>query len=113
MKQGLHITPEILAAAYTFLRTTRPFNRWKLPPAEMIKFKVTRSTADAGYCSKREIGISQMCSGHTNSMLATMSHEMIHLHLDERGVRSHHGADFKRCAALVAKVHGFDDRRFF
>jgi len=113
MSNGLHLTPEILAAAYSFLRTTKPFVRWKLPPAHDVAFKVTKSNTDAGYCLKREIGISQKCSGHTNSMLATMSHEMIHLYLDERGVRSHHGADFKRCAARVAKEHGFDLQRFY
>jgi hypothetical protein len=113
MTPGLHFTPETLAAAYTFLRTTKPFNRWKLPPAHDLKFKVTQSVTDAGYCAGREIGVSQKCSGHTHSMLATMAHEMIHLHLDARGVKAHHGPDFKRCAKLVSKHHGFDYARYF
>lgn len=113
MTEGLHLTPEVLAAAYTFLRTTKPFARWGLPPAHDVVFKVTNSVADAGYAVGREIGISQKCSGHTHSMLATMSHEMIHLHLDALGVKAPHGADFKRCAKLVSKHHGFDYARFF
>lgn len=113
MSEALHLTPEVLAGAYSFLRTTKPFVRWNLPPAHDMTFKITKSLTDAGYCKGREIGISSKCSGHTHSMLATMAHEMIHLHLDEKGVKAHHGADFKRCAKQVAKAHGFDYARFF
>lgn len=113
MKGGLHITPEILAGAYAFLRGTPPFTRWKLPPAHDVKFKVTKSLTDAGYCAGNEIGLSAKCSAHSHSMLATMAHEMIHLHLDRKGVKSHHGPDFQRCAKRVCDVHGFDQRRYF
>lgn len=114
MKDGLHITPEVLAAAYTFLRSTRPFCRWKLPPAESVKFRVTGSMTEAGYCKgTEEIGISKKCSAHTSSLLATMSHEMIHMHLNAKGVRAHHGPDFLRAAAQVSREHGFDCRRYF
>jgi predicted SprT family Zn-dependent metalloprotease len=114
MKHALHITPEVLAAAYTFLRSTKPFSRWKLPPAELVKFKVTNSTSDAGYCKGLdEIGVSRACSAHTASMLATMSHEMIHLHLNSKGVRSHHGAEFQKASSQVSREHGWDMKRFF
>jgi predicted SprT family Zn-dependent metalloprotease len=113
MKNGLHLTPETLAAAYTFLRTTRPFSRWKLPPAHEVRFRVTRSSQDAGYCRAGEIGISARCSAHTESMLATMAHEMIHLYLDRKKVRSHHGAEFLAAAERVGREHGFDHKRFF
>lgn len=113
MKAGLHLTPETLAAAYTFLRASRPFNRWRLPPAHEIKFRVTQSIADAGYCKGAEIGVSARCSSHTGSMLATMAHEMIHLHLDRKGVKKHHGPEFHRAAEMVSREHGFDYRRFF
>lgn len=114
MKDGLHITPEVLAAAYTFLRATRPFCRWKLPPAEMVKFKVTNSITEAGYCKGvEEIGVSRACSAHTASLLATMSHEMIHMHLNGKGVRAHHGTDFQKASAQVSREHGWDMKRFF
>jgi len=110
---GLHLTPEIIAAAYTYLRSTPPFNRWKLPPAHDIKFKVTKSMTDAGYCAGSEIGISEKCSAHTHSLLSTMAHEMIHIYLDRRGVKAHHGPEFQRCAKRICDVHGFDSKRYF
>lgn len=114
MKDGLHITPEVLAAAYTFLRSTRPFCRWKLPPAESVKFRVTGSMTEAGYCKgTEEIGVSKKCSAHTSSLLATMSHEMIHMHLNAKGVRAHHGPDFVKASGQVSREHGWDMKRFF
>jgi len=113
MSGGLHLTPEVLAGAYTFLRQTSPFCRWKLPPAHDLKFVVTKSMTDAGYCAGAEVGISQNCSAHTHSLLGTMAHEMIHLHLDRKGVKSHHGPEFKAAAKRICAAHGFDLKRFF
>lgn len=113
MTAGLHLTPDILAAAYSYLRATQPFNRWKLPPAHEIKFKITRSPTDAGYCSGNVIGLSTKCIGYTPYCLEIMAHEMIHLHLDRKGVKQHHGPEFQRCAKRVCEIHGFDPKRFF
>lgn len=112
-RAGLHLTPEVLAAAYTFLRATRPFVRWRLPPAHDVKFRVTRSMTEAGYCKGDTIGVSAACTAHTTSLLATMAHEMIHMHLDKKKVRKHHGPEFHRAAEMVSREHGFDYRRFF
>jgi predicted SprT family Zn-dependent metalloprotease len=113
MTPGLHFTPETLAAAYTFLRTTKPFNRWKLPPAHDLKFRVTKSPTDAGYCAGNVIGLSTRCIAFTPYLMEIMAHEMIHLYLDRKGVKAHHGPEFQRCAKQVCAAHGFDPKRFF
>lgn len=117
-KQGLHLTPEVLAAAYTFLRATPPFNRWKLPAAPTFRFRVTGKRDEEGlYDDKNgratpEIHISKHFVGKPFSLLETMAHEMIHVHLFAKGVRKHHGPEFQRCAERVCGIHGFDPKRF-
>jgi len=38
----LHLTPDMLAGVYEFLRTTEPFKAWKLPHADELGFAVVR-----------------------------------------------------------------------
>ena len=45
-------------------------------------------------------------------ILAVSSHEMIHLRQHLTGDREHHGPRFKRMAARVCAVHGFDPKIF-
>ena len=43
----------------------------------------------------------------------TMAHEMVHIYNVSKGhTRSEHGAEFQRCARLVCKHHGFDQKMF-
>lgn len=114
---GLHLTPEMLRASYEYLRATPPFRRWGLPPADEIEFHVTRHKDKAGECESSGgqepvIRISSQLIGWTQSLMETMAHEMIHLHLDRRGERASHGASFKRTAAQVCRRHGFDPKLF-
>ena len=112
----LHLTPEILRAAYEYLRACPPFNRWKLPQADEVEFHVTRHTDRRGDCEATVDGhcvrISAALIGRTSSLMETLAHEMIHVRLDRKGVRSHHGRDFQRCAAQVCRYHGFDLKLF-
>lgn len=117
MTDGLHLTPDILRAAYEYLRATPPFRRWKLPPADEVEFHVTRHLDRTGDCEtagghEPVIRISAALIGWTGSLMTTMAHEMVHVHLDRNGVRAHHGADFRRCAAQVCRHHGFDPKMF-
>ena len=43
----LRLTPDMLAAAYDFLRTTVPFSRWRLPEAD-DKYEENEARRDAG-----------------------------------------------------------------
>jgi hypothetical protein len=117
MSDGLHLTPEMLRAAYEYLRTTPPFRRWKLPPADEVEFHVTRHKDRTGDCETSAgheplIRVSATLVGWTASLLATMAHEMIHVHLDRKKVRAAHGWEFRRAAAQVCRHHGFDPKLF-
>jgi predicted SprT family Zn-dependent metalloprotease len=60
-----------------------------------------------------EIAISAQKVRTSQMLIATMAHEMIHLYQDESGTaRGHHNAEFRRLAARVCAVHGFDPEEF-
>lgn len=114
----LPLTPETLRAAYDYLATTPPFNKWNLPDGEDVAFRVVRSTADQGWYTregkKHVIGISSRLVGHTISLIGVMSHEMIHLHMAHScvGPWDKHTAAFKKMGERVCKIHGFDPKYF-
>jgi len=51
-------------------------------------------------------------AGHTESLLATMAHEMVHLRQHLTGDREKHGTRFRRARARICRVHGFDPSTF-
>ena len=115
----LKLTPEVLAAAYDFLCSTEPFRNWGLPDSDEIVFKVAKSKTDHGWHvvkrGKHHIAVSAATVGHTMSLMAVMAHELVHLHetiakLTPSNVQ--HGAAFKKLAARVCKIHGFDPKTF-
>lgn len=112
----LRLTPSILVAAYEYLRSTPPFHRWKLPEADDVEFHVIRDATIYGDCDlvddQHIIRISTGRVGRTQSLIESMAHEIVHVYLDRRGVKAHHGADFRRCAARICRVHGFDPKTF-
>lgn len=113
---SLRLTPENLAAAYSFLKTTPPFCRWGLPATGKVKFKVFRHKQRCGdhlyLDGKHTIRISSRNVGHTMSLLITMAHEMVHVRCEEMGDKSEHGWMFRKYAAQVCKHHGFDPKLF-
>ena len=93
----LRLTPDMLAAAYDFLRATPPFKSWKLPEAEEVGFHVVRDTKIFADFGMDEAGIplirvSEARNGHAVTLLATMGHEMIHLHQVRLGDSGNHNA---------------------
>lgn len=118
----LPLTREMLAAAYDFLVMTPPFNSWNLPPSDEIAFKVTRSRrwfARYRWDGKRHtIEISGNAVAHSDTLLAKLSHEMVHLHLEElgmdgRGTADTHSGAFRHLAEEVCAVHGFDPKAYY
>lgn len=117
----LPLTPDSLAAAYEYLRTTPPFRRWKLPPADEVEFHVTRHRVHYGdhdligrgqnrrHCIRAST--SEGMATTTNRLLMTIAHEMIHAYQD--GVtrtgswKTTHNREFHRLAARVCKIHGW------
>ena len=115
----LKLTPHMLAAGYEYLRTTPPFVRWKLPPADEVQFRVSRKTSRFGeYWTEGEehvISVSDLSTGHTATLLTTLAHEMVHLHQHVTKTETKgavHNAQFRRLAARICKYHGFDPKAF-
>lgn len=129
MPKTLRLTPEVLEAAYEFLRITSPFKGWSLPHADDLEFRVTRHADrwghfDDGESEARALGKSKPKASPrpytciavseihvTNSLilLETMAHEMCHLHQHLIGSKAwpHHGPQFRALARRVCQVHGF------
>jgi hypothetical protein len=114
----LPLSPEMLAAAYDFVRACPPYSRWKLPESDDIKFVVDRQHDTCGWYrfenNEHVIGISSKCIGHTHNLIEIMFHEAIHLYQRQSltETRGAHNAAFKKLAAKVAKLHGFDPKMF-
>jgi SprT-like family len=118
----LHLTPECLETAYEYLRATLPFRRMNLPHADNLIFRVMGARDRFGHFRGRikatpelnEIGVSICVVKSTDLLMATMAHEMIHLYQHERGgcTKGAHNAEFKRIAARVCRIHGFDHETF-
>jgi hypothetical protein len=119
---ALKLTPDVLAAAYEYLRATLPFSRWGLPHGEdaaRVRFRVTSAkvyqgqhqlcvnSIDGQLC--HDVRISSRWVKDTNGLLETMAHEMVHMRLDRirRAGRAHHGPRFQKTADLVCRRHGF------
>jgi hypothetical protein len=115
----LRLTPDTLAAAYDFLRTTDPFKAWKLPHSDDVAFHVIRNQnifADFGIDNDGQplIRVSTAKNGHTATVLMSVAHEALHLHQYLAGLDkgSEHNSDFKRKAKRICAVHGWDTALF-
>ena len=110
----LALTPDMLRTAYDYLCETPPFCRWNLPDSDDVRFLVVGDPTLRGWYkfddARHVIAISRRCIGHTVNLIATMAHEMIHLHEQNAKAcgRGEHSAAFNRWAAQVCKAHGFD-----
>lgn len=119
----LPITKEVLAAAYDYLASTEPFSRWNLPDSDDVAFSVVRSTKEFAHYKwdgrRHTIAVSARAVGHTATLLTVMAHEILHLHLEATGMESKggdentHNMAFRKLAAQVCKVHGWDLKAFY
>lgn len=117
----LRLTPAALIAAYEYLRTTAPFNKWKLPDADDLEFKVTDCVDMHGHFQADNdgpdaIAVSTITTKTTFKLMETMAHEMTHLKQRmDQGFRQNgygHGQSFQALARRVCRAHGFDLRTF-
>ena len=119
----LPLTPDMLEAAYNYLKVTPPFNRWKLPDTDDVSFKLSKSQKEfANYQwdgKNHTITVSILSVGHTATLLQYMAHEVIHMFLEEKGLESKtggpdvHNLHFKKFALQVCGYHGFDPKAFY
>lgn len=113
----LKLTPVILRAAYELVCETPPFNKWNLPDADDLKFKVSRNGREYGAVETAGpdvwLCVSDKTVGNWSTLLATVAHECIHLHQIGTGLQLDHGPAFKKWAALVCRHHReFDPKSF-
>jgi hypothetical protein len=120
----VQLSQDILRAAYAYLAETEPFVGWHLPDAEDVKFTVTQSLRVHGETHTCVVGpekfefkidISAIKHQHTQSLMLTMAHEMVHVHQRHNCINltpRAHGKDFRVLAAEVCAVHGFDPGQF-
>lgn len=115
---SLILTREIIAAAYDLLEHTEPFCRWNVPSSDRVKFEIVQTKYLTGQCVLEGpdymIRISDASVGHLDTLLMTMAHEMVHVHMWHQQIREkdYHGPGFRKLAAQVCKVHGFDPKLF-
>ncbi len=118
----MKLTPDTLANAYGLLRQTAPFDRWKLPRVEDVKFVVSRSRNTFGMCgtptktrAKYKITVSSAMHSRLSRVLETMAHEMCHAALDIPGTKriSAHGREFHKLANQVCRHHPDFERAVF
>lgn len=80
----MKLTPEFLASGYDFLRHAKPFSGWNLPEPEDIRFGVLR-TSYFGDCGRDDKGpyirVSERMHDRCVTVMMTLAHEMIHLHM--------------------------------
>jgi hypothetical protein len=112
----LRLTPDILRACYAFVSECPPFDKWNLPDASDITFKVTRDPTAYGHYQQigcdHIIAVSSRTVGHTITLVKTIAHELVHLHQSLHGLDTEHDAAFKKWGDLVCKIHGFDPNEF-
>lgn len=108
----MKLTPDLLASAYNMLRETAPFDKWNLPDADDVRFRILKTKrlyGDAGMrAGQWTIRLSEGKHTRLGRVLETMAHEMIHVHLREIGCHSdsrHHGPAFNACADQVCAEH--------
>lgn len=110
----------MLPALYEYLRATRPFRGWALPPADEVGFGIIRMANCRGDYDKHRgsrphfIRLSDRFISFTAGATAVMAHEMVHLALAVNNAPdwAEHGASFSRLAKRVCKLHGFDPKEF-
>jgi hypothetical protein len=116
---SLPLNPKRLAAVYEALRVFPPFNRWSLPPASQVKFRLLRTKKwDADWWIEggtHHIRLSEGRAGHLNTIFCAMAHEMIHVkqrvaRTETRGVE--HNAEFHRLAERICRRYGWDFKQF-
>ena len=111
------IKAEHCAAAYDLLRVLPPFNKWKLPPASEVRFRVVRTEHQAEWYmvgEKHCIDVSAKKHTHIHSLVMTVAHEMLHVHQRIKGseTKAEHNAEFHRLAKRVCLRLGFDPGQF-
>jgi hypothetical protein len=114
----LPLNVEMLACAYDYLCCVPPFSRWNMPPSEDVKFLIIRQADRYAHYQMvngvHHIAVSSKFVGRHESLISTLAHELIHLHMRAARIssRNPHGKAFQKLADEVCKIHEFDRLTF-
>ena len=112
------LNAEMLAHCYDYLACQPPFSSWNLPPSEDVVFKISFSKKNYAHyqwiSGVHHIVVSRHAITRHDLLLATMAHELVHLHQEQCGIMSNnpHDAAFSRYADRICRVHEFDRKSF-
>lgn len=119
----LPLKPEMMEAAYEYLRTTPPFSAWGLPHSDDVIFQLSGRRREFGRYQwdgeRHTITASIHGIAYTSTLMRFMAHEMIHLYLEMKGLESRkaseevHNTHFRKFAGQACKYHGFDPKAFY
>jgi len=106
----MRLSVDAVVAAYRFLQATPPFNRWRLPDADEVKFRVISARTHYGSADwpKRRLYVSGRLIGHTDTLLRVLAHEMAHFRADAQGEKAVHGRLWHRAVRAICREHGWD-----
>lgn len=118
----LHITPDIVEAAYELLRLTPPFKGWRLPDGDDVVFHAVLIKGPHKGCQgehwfdgkQHHIRINPKRHHTLASLLMTLAHEVVHMREATMKLRADvmHGREFQHMAKAVCDKHGFDRGQF-
>jgi hypothetical protein len=111
----MKLTPAFLRSTYAFVTSLPPFTSWTCPPADSLKFAVTKHRDRYADYSPGVLRVSEVHVGHPLTLIAAVAHEAIHAVQQLEGTESpstDHNEDFKRKAARVCRAWGFDLKAF-
>lgn len=113
----MKVTARHVRAMYALFRTLPPYNRWKLPPPEKVRFAVNSIRGEYGrYESpQHRISVSRRNVKTFHALAVTVAHEVIHLRQELTKTysdRSQHNRAFVRTAKHVCRALGFESRGF-
>ena len=108
------LKPQYLAILYTAFAKLPPFDKFKLPPASKLKFRVIKSIDIYGCFDEVDMAIeisSEVC-GHFYTIQSTLLHEMAHLALfvSKDPAWDKHGRSFKALSNTYCELYNLDPK---
>ena len=108
------LTAEMLAHAYDYLACQPPFSKWNLPPSEDVKFSISKNKYRFAHYQmiggEHHIVLSSRFVGRHELLIATVAHEIIHLHMEASCIsqKNPHDSAWHKYADRICKIHEFD-----
>jgi hypothetical protein len=106
---AMTLSPGTVQVTYEYLCQLPPFKRLKMPASQDVTFEV-----NGEYEPEHVIRISRAKVGFLETLIKTVAHEMVHLHLYRIGYKGWnlHDKKFEYYANRISTTMGFDPKEF-